>query len=49
MRCGLSDGNVYDAVIVGIDPVGDLAMIRLLGRDDFPYAELGDSRTAQAG
>ena len=49
MRCGLNDGNVYDAVIVGIDPVGDLAMIRLLGRDDFPYAELGDSRTAQAG
>jgi S1-C subfamily serine protease len=49
MRCGLSDGNVYDAVIVGIDPVGDLAMIRLLGRDDFPYAELGDSRIAEPG
>ena len=49
MRCGLSDGRIYDAVIVGIDPVGDLAMIRLLGRDDFPYAELGDSLLAQAG
>lgn len=49
MRCGLSDGNVYDAVIVGIDPVGDLAMIRLLGRDDFPYAEFGDSRLAEPG
>ena len=49
MRCGLSDGHVYDAVIVGIDPVGDLAMIRLLGRDDFPYAEFADSRTAQVG
>lgn len=49
MRCGLSDGNVYDAVIVGIDPVGDLAMIRLLGRDDFPAAELGDSRAAEPG
>jgi S1-C subfamily serine protease len=54
MRCGLSDGNIYDAVIVGIDPVGDLAMIRLLGldgkpRSDFPYAELGNSLTAQAG
>ena len=49
MRCGMSDGNVYDAVIVGIDPVGDLAMIRLLGRDDFPAAKLGDSRTAEAG
>lgn len=49
MRCGLSDGNIYDAVIVGIDPVGDLAMIRLLGRDDFPAAQLGDSRTAEPG
>ncbi|MCG8651927.1 MAG: trypsin-like peptidase domain-containing protein, partial [Pirellulales bacterium] len=49
MRCGLSDGNVYDAVIVGIDPVGDLAMIRLLGRNDFPVAELGSSRQAKAG
>ena len=49
MRCGLSDGQIYDAVIVGIDPVGDLAMIKLLGRDDFPYAELGDSRLAQVG
>ena len=49
MRCGMSDGNVYDAVIVGIDPVGDLAMIRLLGRSDFPAAELGDSRIAEPG
>lgn len=49
MRCGLSDGNIYDAVIVGIDPVGDLAMIQLLGRDDFPAAELGDSDKLAAG
>jgi len=49
MRCSLNDGNVYDAVLVGIDPVGDLAMIRLLGRDDFPAAEMGNSRSAQAG
>ncbi len=49
MRCGLSDGNIYDAVIVGIDPVGDLAMIRLLGRDDFPYATMADSRLAKVG
>jgi S1-C subfamily serine protease len=49
MRCGLSDGNVYDAVLVGLDPVGDLAMIKLLGRDDFPYAEMGDSLLAQPG
>ena len=49
MRCGLSDGNLYDAVIVGIDPVGDLALIRLLGRDDFPYAEFADPRRIRVG
>ena len=49
MRCGLSDGNIYDAVIVGIDPVGDLALIKLLSRDDFPFAEMADSRLARPG
>jgi S1-C subfamily serine protease len=49
MRCGLSDGRIYNAVIIGIDPVGDLALIRLLGRDDFPFAEMADSRTARPG
>lgn len=49
MRCGLSDGNVYDAVIVGIDPVGDLALIQLLGRDDFPTAEFVPSRSVLVG
>src|SRR5262249_24357802 len=35
MKCGLSDGALYDAVLVGIDPTGDVAMIKLIGRDDF--------------
>ena len=49
VRCGLSDGKVYDAVVVGVDPVGDLALIRLLGRDDFPAAEFGNSLIAAPG
>jgi S1-C subfamily serine protease len=49
MKCGLADGVLYDAVIVGIDPTGDVAMIKLLGRDDFPAARLGDSETVQVG
>jgi len=48
-KCGLNDGKVYDAVLVGIDPTGDVAMIKLLGRDDFPHATLGDSDKLQAG
>ncbi|RIK83595.1 MAG: serine protease [Planctomycetota bacterium] len=49
MKCGLNDGKLYDAVIVGIDPVGDLALIQLLGRDDFPVAEIADSDKVRAG
>ena len=49
MKCGLPDGTLYDAVIVGIDPTGDVALIKLLGRDDFPHAELGDSDALRAG
>lgn len=49
MKCGLDDGQIYDAVIVGIDPTGDVAMIKLLGRDDFPTAELADSDQVRIG
>ena len=30
MKCGLNDGKLYDAVIVGIDPTGDVAVLKLL-------------------
>ena len=49
MKCGMAHGGLYDAVIVGIGPVGDLALIKLFGRDDFPYAEFGDSDEVQVG
>jgi len=49
MKCGLNDGNLYDAVIVGIDPTGDVALLKLLGRDDFPHATFGDSDQVQVG
>jgi S1-C subfamily serine protease len=49
MQCSMSDGRLYDAVIVGLDPTGDVALIKLLGRDDFPHAELGDSDQVRVG
>lgn len=49
MRCGLNDGKMYDAVIVGIDATGDVSLIKLLGRDDFPVAPLGDSHAVRVG
>ena len=49
MKCGLDNGKLYDAVLVGLDPPGDIALIKLLGRDDFPAAEMGDSDRARVG
>lgn len=49
MKVGLSDGRFVDAVLVGLDPGGDVALIKLLGSNDFPAAELGDSDTCRVG
>ncbi len=49
MRCGLNDGTLVDAVIVGIDATGDVSLIKLLGRDSFPTASLADSQQIRVG
>ncbi|MEX0585990.1 MAG: trypsin-like peptidase domain-containing protein [Pirellulales bacterium] len=49
MKCGMTDGKLYDAVIVGIDPVGDVSLIKLSGRSDFPAATIGDSDQLRVG
>ncbi len=52
MQCGLSDGVLYDAVLVGLDKVGDVALVKLLPKKDgdkFPFAKLGDSDKLRAG
>ncbi|MGA2617779.1 MAG: trypsin-like peptidase domain-containing protein [Thermoguttaceae bacterium] len=49
MKCGMPDGRVYDCVVVGLDPTGDVALVQVLGRDDFPHAELGDSDLLRPG
>jgi S1-C subfamily serine protease len=49
MKCGLADGRYVDAVLVGLDPGGDVALIKLLGDHDFPVAEMGDSDLVRVG
>lgn len=49
MKCGLADGRLYDAVLVGLDPTGDVALVKLVGRDDFPFAVLADSDAVEQG
>lgn len=49
LKCGMADGRMYDAVIVSIDPTGDVALIKLLGRTDFVAAEMADSDAVRVG
>ncbi len=52
MQCGLPDGVLYDAVLVGLDKVGDVALIKLLPKEEgkpFPYATMGDSDKVRPG
>ncbi len=52
MQCGLADGVLYDAVLVGLDKVGDVALIKLLPKkagSKFPFAPLGDSDKVREG
>jgi serine protease Do len=36
------DGNIYTAKLIGADPKTDLAVLKVDGRNDFPYVQLGD-------
>lgn len=51
-KAGLADGALYDAVVCGIDKVGDVALIKMLPREKgkpFPFVKLGDSDKVRAG
>ena len=41
MKCGMADGKLYDAVIVGLDPVGDVAHDQALRPRRFPRRRTG--------
>jgi serine protease Do len=50
--CGLPNGQIYDAVVVGVDKVGDTALIKLFPKtkdEKFPFAELGNSDELKPG
>ena len=46
---GLPDGSLYRLEVLGIDPTGDVAMFRLVGRESFPAARIGDSGKVSVG
>ena len=46
---GIADGKLYRWKLIGTDPGGDVAIIQLQGRSDFPAAPLGDSDKVRVG
>ena len=38
------DGKTYSAKVIGTDPRTDLALIKVSGRTDFPFAKLSDTK-----
>jgi len=46
---GLADGKQYPWTLIGNDPGGDLALIKLHRKKPFPYVEMGDSDKVKVG
>jgi S1-C subfamily serine protease len=46
---GLADGHLYRWTLIGTDPGGDVAIIQLRGKKEFPIAPLGDSQQVRVG
>ena len=40
----MDDGKSYTAKVIGTDPRTDVALIKVAGRTDFPFAKLSDSK-----
>jgi len=49
MRIGLDDNRIHPAVVLGVDPSGDLSLLRLTEKRDWSYASLGDSDALRQG
>ncbi|MHC4938248.1 MAG: S1C family serine protease [Planctomycetota bacterium] len=49
MRIGLNDNKIHKAAVLGIDPSGDLSLLRLKEKRKWAYAPLGDSDALRQG
>lgn len=49
LRVGLPGGRIYKAERLGIDPTGDIAMLKIESGEPLPYAALGSSQDLRVG
>ena len=43
------DGEEYTAKVVGADAISDIAVIKINGKSDFPFAKVGNSKNMRVG
>ena len=46
---GIADGKLYRWKLIGMDPGGDVAIIKLEGRETFPFSPIGNSDHVRIG
>ena len=46
---GLADGKLYRWKLIGTDPGGDVALIQMEGKSEFPFTPLGNSDLVKVG
>lgn len=49
LKVTTTNGNIYDGMIIGTDPITDLAIIKIESKDALSYAELGNSDELKIG
>jgi S1-C subfamily serine protease len=45
----MANGKSYEAKVIGYDPRGDIALLKLSAKEDLPFLELGDSDSVKIG
>ena len=49
IKITLSNDEVYDAEVIGLDPRMDLALLKINSEEDLPYVSFGDSENSKVG
>jgi S1-C subfamily serine protease len=49
MRIGLNDARIHEGVVLGVDPSGDLSLLRLKEPREWAFSPLGDSDALRQG
>jgi len=49
VKVSVPGGQEYTARVIGSDPISDIAVIKITGNKDFPYAKIGNSKNMKVG